>query len=78
MGPEVSRHCLTGEEKPRKKTSPRKLFPIGDRTRVRLVTVVHATACPRAVDTFLSKYRKPIFGRLVLLSDLQHCYIKFF
>ena len=36
--------CLTGEEKPRKKTSPRKLDPTGDRTRARSVTGVHAAA----------------------------------
>ena len=32
--------CLTGEEKPRKKTSPRKIVPTGDRTRARCVTSV--------------------------------------
>ena len=37
--------CLTGEEKHRK-TSPRKLVPIGDRTRARCVTGAHATTCP--------------------------------
>ena len=41
--------CLTGEEKPRK-TSPRKLVPIGDRTRARCVTGAHAIAWPTAVD----------------------------
>ena len=41
--------CLIGEEKPRK-TSPRKLFPTGDRTRVRWVTGAHATASSIAVD----------------------------
>ena len=33
--------CLTGEEKPRKKTSPRKPVPTGDRTRARCVTSAH-------------------------------------
>ena len=35
--------CLTSEEKPRKKTSPRKLVPTRDRTRARCVTGAHAT-----------------------------------
>ena len=43
--------CLTGEEKPRKKSSPRKLVPTGDRTRARCVTGTHATAWPAAVDS---------------------------
>ena len=34
---------LTGEEKPRKNTSPRKLVPTGDQTRARCVTGAHAT-----------------------------------
>ena len=42
--------CLTGEEKPRKKTSPRKLVPTVDRTRARCVTSAHATTCSTAVD----------------------------
>ena len=41
--------CVTGEEKPRK-TSPRELVPIGDRTQARCVTGAHATAWPTAVD----------------------------
>ena len=41
--------CLTGEEKSRE-TSPRKLVPIGDRTRARCVTGAHTTSCPRALD----------------------------
>ena len=40
---------LAGEEKPRK-TSPRKLVPIGNRTRARCVTSAHATTCSTAVD----------------------------
>ena len=36
---------LTGEEKPRKKTTPRKLVPTGDRTRACCVTSAHATTC---------------------------------
>ena len=42
--------CLTGEEKPRRKISPRKPVPTGDRTRVRCVTNAHATTCSTAVD----------------------------
>ena len=42
---------LTGEEIPRKKTSPRKLVPTGDRTRARCVTGAHATTWPTAVDS---------------------------
>ena len=42
--------CLTGEEKPRKKTSPRKPVPTGDRTRARCVTGARATAWSTAVD----------------------------
>ena len=43
--------CLTGEEKPRKKTSPRKPVPTRDRTRARCVTSSHATTCSTAVDS---------------------------
>ena len=48
--------CLTGEEKPRKKTSPRKFvgLPIGDRTRTRCVTGEHATARSTAVYSFVA------------------------
>ena len=42
--------CLTGEENPRKKTSPRKLVPTGDRTRARCVTGAHATAWPTGLQ----------------------------
>ena len=41
--------CLTGEENP-EKTSPRKLFPTGDRTRARYVTGARAAARPTAMD----------------------------
>ena len=41
---------LTGEEKPPKKPSSRKLVPTGDRTRARCVTSAHATTCSTAVD----------------------------
>ena len=41
---------LTGEEKLRKKTSPRKLVPTVDRTRARCVTSAHATTRSTAVD----------------------------
>ena len=44
--------CLTGEEKPRKKTSLRKLVPTGDRTRAHCAEGAHATACPTVVDDF--------------------------
>ena len=42
--------CLEGEEN-HEKTSPRKLVPTGDRTRVRCVTGAHATTLPTAVDS---------------------------
>ena len=42
--------CLTGEEKSRNKTSPRKPIPTGDRTRASCVTSAHATTCSTAVD----------------------------
>ena len=45
--------CLTGEEKPRKKTSPRKLVPTGDRTRARCTTGAHAAAWSTVVDSIL-------------------------
>ena len=40
--------CLTGEKKNPEKISPRKLVPIGDRTRARCVAGAHATALPTA------------------------------
>ena len=49
-GLELPDSCLTGEEKTRKKTSPRKLVPTGDPTRARCVTGAHVTAWPTAVD----------------------------
>ena len=49
--------CLTDEEKPKKKMSPRKPVPTGDRTRTLCVTDAHATACSTAVDFFLDKGR---------------------
>ena len=42
--------CLTGEEKPRKKKTPRKLVPIGDWTQARCVTGAHVTACFTAIE----------------------------
>ena len=45
--------CLTGEEKPPKKTSPRTSVPTGDRTRARSVTGVHATACSTGLSNIL-------------------------
>ena len=42
--------CLRGRKNP-EKTSPRKLFPTGDRTRARCVTSAHATTCSTAVDS---------------------------
>ena len=53
--------CLTGEEKPRKKNSPRKLVPTGDRTLARYVTGAHATACSTAVyfgDVAVASHRQ--------------------
>ena len=41
--------CFTAEKKT-EKTSPRKLFPTGDRTRARCVWGAHTTACPILVD----------------------------
>ena len=41
---------LTGRKNP-EKTSPRKLVPIGNRTRVRWVANAHGTACPAAVNS---------------------------
>ena len=46
--------CLTGDEKLRK-TSPTKLVPTGDRTRVRCVTGAHATTWPTAVTLSSAK-----------------------
>ena len=48
--PDIS---LTGKEKFREKTSPRKLVATGDRSRVRCVTGAHATACSTAVDIII-------------------------
>ena len=45
--------CLTSEENP-EKISPRKLVPIGDRTRARCVTSSHDTTCSTAVDSIIS------------------------
>ena len=47
-GPKVFRH-LSYRWGKNPKTSPRKLFPTGDRTRTRCVTSAHATACSTAV-----------------------------
>ena len=41
--------CLTGEENPRRKTSPRKLVPTEYRNRDRCMTGAHATACSTEV-----------------------------
>ena len=49
-GPEASWHLSYKCGKNPKKSSPRKLIPTGDRTRVRWVTAAHATACPIPVD----------------------------
>ena len=45
--------CLTGEEKPQKKISPKKLVPTRDQTRAHCMTGMHATTCPTAVDVYL-------------------------
>ena len=47
--------CLTGEKKPRKKTSPRKPVPTGDRTQARCVTSAHDTTCSTAVRYAMKK-----------------------
>ena len=49
VGLKLSDICLAGEEKPRKKTSPGKLVPAGNRNRARCVTDEHATDCSTAV-----------------------------
>ena len=61
--------CLTGEEKPRKKTSPRKLVPTGDRTRVRCATGAHATVPQRCTKHF----RKTELRKICIqwICDLQ-------
>ena len=46
--------CLTGEENPQNKTSPRKLILTRDRTRARCMTGAHATAWPTMVDLVTS------------------------
>ena len=53
VGLELPDIRLTGEEKPRKKTSPRKLVPTGDRTQACCMTSAHATICSTAVDLLL-------------------------
>ena len=47
MGLKLPDIRLTGDEKPRKETSPRKLVPTGDGTRA---PGAHATTCSIAVD----------------------------
>ena len=43
--------CLRGEEKTKKKKiSPRKLVPTGDRTWARWMMGMHATTCSTVVD----------------------------
>ena len=58
VGLKIPDICLTSEEKPRRKTSPRKLSPTGDRTWARCVTDAHATACSTAVDCILNLIQK--------------------
>ena len=50
LEPKASCHLSYMWGKTRRKTSPRKLVPNGDRTRARCVTGAHSTACPTAVD----------------------------
>ena len=64
--------CLTGEEKPRKKTSPRKLVPTWDRTRARCVTSAHATTCSTAVDYQTIKKYKTINSSVCCGTALSH------
>ena len=59
---------LTGEEKPQKKTSPRKLVPTGDRTGARCVISAHATTCSTAVDSRILISMINIEGKNVCLS----------
>ena len=47
--------CVTGEENP-EKTSPRKLVPIGDRTRTRCVTGAHVIASSTTVDVNIENF----------------------
>ena len=55
--------CLTGEEKPEKKNSPRELVPTGDRIRARCLTDAHAIACPTAEVFKITNYvRRRIHG----------------
>ena len=63
--------------KTRRKTSPRKLVPTGDRTRARCVTSVHATTCSTAVDlmrTFweATRYESSEIGFRTLKIRLKH------
>ena len=70
---------LTGDWKPRKKTTPRKLVPIGNRTRSRCVTGAHATACSTAVDESIQNFNSTgplgtevwVF-KLILLCKFQN------
>ena len=58
MGLKLPNICLIAEEKLEKKNSPRKLFPTGDLTRARCMTVAHATACSIAVNKLLQGGRE--------------------
>ena len=68
---------VSGEEKPPKKPSPRKLVPTRDRTRARCVTGAHATACHTAVDTlffsvsYIFLMFKYIFSETILCTIMK-------
>ena len=64
--------CLTGEEKHRKKTSPRKPVPTGDRTRARCMTGGHAAAWPTAVDLKIWDFNHYVQKRVHFLKEYSH------
>ena len=70
LGLKLPNICLTGEEKP-EKTSPWKLVPTGDWTRVRCVTGAHAAACSTAVDLCIFIYFIYLFIYLFNLAELR-------
>ena len=74
--------CLTGEEKPKKKTSPKKPVPTGDRNRARRLTSAHATTCSTAVDrslifkTNIEKFRPRLFSDVGVVVSVSGCHIR--
>ena len=57
VGLKLPEICPTGEEKSRRKTSPRKLDSTGERTRARCVTGAHATAYATTVELVKQNYK---------------------